>query len=75
MHKPIFSPRVPLVRKKSLRKNLVEKGLLKDYLKTHTLNRATKYFPKDTFASDSTESLENYLDVSEWAGGRSSNKE
>ncbi|XP_004585318.2 pepsin-3 [Ochotona princeps] len=55
--------KVPLVRKKSLRKNLIEKGLLKNYLKTHTLNRATKYFPKDTFASGSTESLENYLDT------------
>ncbi|XP_040837792.1 pepsin-3-like [Ochotona curzoniae] len=55
--------KVPLVKKKSLRKNLIEKGLLKDYLKTHTLNRASKYFPKDVFASGSTESLENYLDT------------
>ncbi|XP_069907359.1 pepsin-3-like [Oryctolagus cuniculus] len=55
--------KVPLVRKKSLRKNLIEKGLLKDYLKTHTPNLATKYFPKETFASVSAESLENYLDT------------
>ncbi|XP_058518401.1 pepsin-3-like [Ochotona princeps] len=54
--------KVPLVRKKSLRKNLIEKGLLKDYLKTHILNRASKYFPKDVLASGS-ESLENYLDT------------
>ncbi|XP_062053824.1 pepsin II-1 [Lepus europaeus] len=55
--------KVPLVRKKSLRKNLIEKGLLQDYLKTHTPNLATKYFPKETFATVSTESLENYLDA------------
>ncbi|XP_062053825.1 pepsin-3-like [Lepus europaeus] len=55
--------KVPLVRKKSLRKNLIEKGLLQDYLKTHTLNLATKYLPKAAFDSVPTESLENYLDT------------
>ncbi|XP_045430010.1 pepsin A [Pipistrellus kuhlii] len=54
--------KVPLVRKKSLRTNLRENGLLNDYLKTHQLNPASKYFPK---AADmmATQPLENYMDV------------
>lgn len=75
MPAPMLCPRVPLVRKKSLRKNLIEKGLLKDYLKTHTPNLATKYLPKAAFDSVPTETLENYLDVSAWAGGRGSPKD
>ncbi|CAK6449581.1 unnamed protein product [Pipistrellus nathusii] len=54
--------KVPLVRKKSLRTNLRENGLLNDYLKNHQLNPASKYFPK---AADmmATQPLENYMDV------------
>ncbi|XP_062053827.1 pepsin II-4-like [Lepus europaeus] len=55
--------KVPLVRKKSLRKNLIEKGLLKDYLKTHSPNPATKYFPNAAYAKRSTEKMENYMDA------------
>ncbi|XP_036151758.1 pepsin A [Myotis myotis] len=54
--------KVPLVRRKSLRTNLREHGLLKDYLKTHRLNPASKYFPE---AADmlATQPLENYMDL------------
>lgn len=55
--------RVPLIRRKSLRTNLREHGFLKDYLKKHQLNPASKYFPE---AADmlATQPLENYMDVS-----------
>ncbi|XP_008158553.1 pepsin A [Eptesicus fuscus] len=54
--------KVPLVRKKSLRTNLREHGFLKDYLKKHQLNPASKYFPE---AADmlATQPLENYMDM------------
>lgn len=55
--------RVPLVKKKSLRKNLKEHGLLKDFLKNHSPNPASKYFPQEA-AVMATQPLENYMDVS-----------
>ncbi|XP_040837825.1 pepsin II-4-like [Ochotona curzoniae] len=55
--------KVPLVKKKSLRKNLSEKGLLQDYLKTHNPNRASKYFPNEVYAKKTTETMENYMDA------------
>ncbi|XP_011833492.1 PREDICTED: pepsin A-1-like [Mandrillus leucophaeus] len=56
--------KVPLVRKKSLRRNLSEHGLLKDFLKTHNLNPASKYFPQAEAPTLIDEQpLENYLDV------------
>ncbi|XP_014648361.1 PREDICTED: pepsin II-1-like isoform X1 [Ceratotherium simum simum] len=54
--------RVPLVRKKSWRKNLVEHGLLEEFLKTHPRNLASKYLPKEDATLAYTQSLENYLD-------------
>uniref|UniRef100_F6YJP9 Pepsin A n=1 Tax=Equus caballus TaxID=9796 RepID=F6YJP9_HORSE len=38
---------VPLVKRKSLRQNLRENGLLEDFLKQHPRNPASKYFPKE----------------------------
>ncbi|XP_049745710.1 pepsin A-1-like [Elephas maximus indicus] len=55
--------KVPLFRKKSLRRNLKEHGLLDDFLKTHHLNPASKYFPKEASSLLDTQALENYLDV------------
>uniref|UniRef100_A0A7N9D6C2 pepsin A n=1 Tax=Macaca fascicularis TaxID=9541 RepID=A0A7N9D6C2_MACFA len=56
--------KVPLVRKKSLRRNLSEHGLLKDFLKKHNLNPASKYFPQAEAPTLIDEQpLENYLDV------------
>ncbi|EPQ11416.1 Pepsin A [Myotis brandtii] len=51
-----------IYKRKSLRTNLREHGLLKDYLKTHQLNPASKYFPE---AADmlATQPLENYMDL------------
>uniref|UniRef100_A0A8D1CYZ9 Pepsin A n=1 Tax=Sus scrofa TaxID=9823 RepID=A0A8D1CYZ9_PIG len=54
--------RVPLVRKKSLRQNLIKNGKLKDFLKTHKHNPASKYFP-EAAALIGDEPLENYLDT------------
>ena len=56
--------RVPLVKKKSLKKNLIENGLLEDFLKQHTSNPASKYFPKEAATLAATQPLENYMDVS-----------
>uniref|UniRef100_A0A7N9CXM6 pepsin A n=1 Tax=Macaca fascicularis TaxID=9541 RepID=A0A7N9CXM6_MACFA len=56
--------KVPLVRKKSLRRNLSEHGLLKDFLKKHNRNPASKYFPQAEAPTLIDEQpLENYLDV------------
>ncbi|XP_053417490.1 pepsin A [Nycticebus coucang] len=55
--------KVPLVRKKSLRQNLAENGLLKDFLKNHRINPASKYFPKEAATLLSTQPLENYMDT------------
>ncbi|KAM7086945.1 pepsin A [Molossus nigricans] len=57
-----FIYKVPLVRKKSLRENLVKNGLLEDFLKTHNFNQASKYLKE---ASDmmAAQPLENYLDM------------
>uniref|UniRef100_A0A2K5HKD9 pepsin A n=1 Tax=Colobus angolensis palliatus TaxID=336983 RepID=A0A2K5HKD9_COLAP len=61
---------VPLIKKKSLRRNLSEHGLLKDFLKKHNLNPARKYFPQREAPNLIHEQpLENYLDVSVWASG------
>ncbi|NP_001073276.1 pepsin A-4-like preproprotein [Homo sapiens] len=56
--------KVPLIRKKSLRRTLSERGLLKDFLKKHNLNPARKYFPQweaPTLVDE--QPLENYLDM------------
>ncbi|XP_003920243.2 pepsin A [Saimiri boliviensis] len=56
--------KVPLVRKKSLRKNLIEHGLLEDFLKTNTFNPASKYFPQGGAATMiANQPLVNYLDM------------
>ncbi|KAM9221988.1 pepsin A-like [Dugong dugon] len=54
--------KVPLFKKKSLRKNLKENGLLEDFLKKYPFNPASKYFPKESTLLDS-QALENYLDT------------
>uniref|UniRef100_A0A5F5PGP5 Pepsin A n=1 Tax=Equus caballus TaxID=9796 RepID=A0A5F5PGP5_HORSE len=54
--------KVPLVKKKSLRQNLRENGLLADFLKQHPRNPASKYFPKEAATLAATEGLENYMD-------------
>nr|XP_008506472.1 PREDICTED: pepsin A-like [Equus przewalskii] len=53
---------VPLVKRKSLRQNLRENGLLEDFLKQHPRNPASKYFPKEAATLAATEGLENYKD-------------
>ena len=59
--------RIPLVKKKSLRQNLIENGKLKEFMKTHKYNLGSKYIREAaTFVSD--QPLQNYLDVSMWAG-------
>lgn len=75
---PLPSPnhRVPLIRKKSLRRTLSERGLLKDFLKKHNLNPASKYFPQweaPTLVDE--QPLENYLDVSVRASGGASSED
>lgn len=53
-----------------MRRNLSEHGLLKDFLKKHNLNPASKYFPQAEAPTLIDEQpLENYLDVSVWASG------
>ncbi|KAM6159373.1 pepsin A [Rhynchocyon petersi] len=54
--------KVPLVRKKSLRQNLIDHGLLEDFLKKHSFNPASKYF-KDAATMLSTQPLVNYMDM------------
>ncbi|XP_070422165.1 pepsin A-like [Equus przewalskii] len=54
--------KVPLVKRKSLRQNLRENGLLEDFLKQHPRNPASKYFPKEAATLAATEGLENYKD-------------
>lgn len=61
--------RIPLVKKKSLRQNLIENGKLKEFMKTHKYNLGSKYIREAaTLVSD--QPLQNYLDVSMWAGSR-----
>ncbi|XP_003798803.1 pepsin A [Otolemur garnettii] len=55
--------KVPLVRKKSLRQSLAENGLLKDFLKNHHVNLASKYFPNEATTLLSAQPLENYMDT------------
>uniref|UniRef100_A0A8I5T4U4 pepsin A n=1 Tax=Pongo abelii TaxID=9601 RepID=A0A8I5T4U4_PONAB len=53
-----------MYKKKSLRRTLSERGLLKDFLKKHNLNPASKYFPQGKAPTLLHEQpLENYLDV------------
>ncbi|XP_036993671.2 pepsin A-like [Artibeus jamaicensis] len=54
--------KVPLVRKRSLRHNLIQHGLLKDFLKKHSYNPASKYI-KEVADMSATEPLENYMDM------------
>ena len=59
--------RIPLVKKKSLRQNLIENGKLKEFMRTHKYNLGSKYIREAaTLVSD--QPLQNYLDVSVWAG-------
>ena len=58
--------RIPLVKKKSLRRNLLENGKLKEFQQTHKYNLASKYF-RETATLVSDQPLQNYLDVSVWA--------
>ncbi|XP_043728240.1 pepsin A [Cervus elaphus] len=54
--------KIPLVKKKSLRRNLIENGKLKEFMQTHKYNLASKYFPETaTLVSD--QPLQNYLDT------------
>lgn len=54
--------KIPLVKKKSLRNSLIEHGLLKDYLKTHSINPASKYL-NGAASMMATQPLENYMDM------------
>ncbi|XP_036916407.1 pepsin A-2/A-3-like [Sturnira hondurensis] len=54
--------KVPLVKKRSLRHNLAKNGLLKDFLKKHSFNPASKYF-KEVADLAATEPLVNYMDT------------
>ncbi|XP_024430173.2 pepsin A [Desmodus rotundus] len=54
--------KVPLVRKQSMRQNLIQQGLLEDYLQKHSLNPASKYF-KEAANLIATQPLENYMDT------------
>lgn len=56
---------------KSMRQVMKEKGVLKDYLKNHKYDPASKYF--NNFAIDH-EVLDNYLDVSMSLIGRKNDK-
>lgn len=54
--------RIPLVKKKSLRQNLIENGKLKEFMKTHKYNLGSKYIREAaTLVSD--QPLQNYLDL------------
>ncbi|XP_078514914.1 pepsin A-like [Lissotriton helveticus] len=54
--------KVPLWKGKTLRDRLREQGRLKDFLKTHKLNLASKYVP--IFAAEvATEPMTNYMDT------------
>ncbi|XP_008582216.1 PREDICTED: pepsin A-5 [Galeopterus variegatus] len=55
--------KVPLVRKKTLRQNLREHGLLKDFLKKYNFNPAIKYLPKGASNLLDEESMVNYMDL------------
>lgn len=63
--------RVPLTRKKSLRQKLIENGKLKDFLQNHQYNIGSKYFPSEATTLMSDQPLQNFLDVSVWAGSGS----
>lgn len=54
--------KIPLVKKKSLRQNLIENGKLKEFMKTHKYNLGSKYIREAaTLVSD--QPLQNYLDT------------
>lgn len=52
------------MRKRSLRQSLLDNGLLEDFLRTHSLNPASKYFPAEAAAQPADQPLANYMDVS-----------
>ncbi|XP_078514911.1 pepsin A-like [Lissotriton helveticus] len=55
--------KVPLIKGKSLRDRLREKGLLDEFLKTHKINPGSKYFP-ELAAQVASEPMTNYMDMS-----------
>ncbi|XP_049635690.1 pepsin A [Suncus etruscus] len=55
--------KVPLVRKKSLRQNLIENGLLQDFLAKHNINPASKYFPNEAATELADQPLVNFMDM------------
>ncbi|XP_006899903.1 PREDICTED: pepsin A-like [Elephantulus edwardii] len=54
--------KIPLVKKKSLRQNLIDHGLMKDFLQKYDINPASKYF-KEAATMLSTQPLVNYMDM------------
>ncbi|XP_059958712.1 pepsin A-like [Mesoplodon densirostris] len=55
--------KVPLIKKKSLRQNLIEHGKLKDFLKNHQYNIGSKYFLSEATTSMSDQPLQNFMDL------------
>ncbi|XP_037694402.1 pepsin A-like [Choloepus didactylus] len=55
--------KVPLFKKKSLRKTLIENGKLEEFRKHHKFNPANKYLPSEAAAVLYSQALENYADV------------
>lgn len=59
---------------KSLRQKLIEHGKLQEFLQTHSVNPANKYFPTEPANMMADQPLQNYMDVSARAGGRAATK-
>ncbi|KAI5933060.1 pepsin A [Manis javanica] len=55
--------KVPLVRMKSLRQKLIEHGKLQEFLQTHSVNPANKYFPTEPANMMADQPLQNYMDM------------
>ncbi|XP_025771109.1 pepsin A-2/A-3-like [Puma concolor] len=55
--------KVPLTKKKTLRENLIEHGLLDDFLKKYSFNPANKYFHDESATLIAAQPLENYMDM------------
>ncbi|KAI5278042.1 pepsin A-like [Manis pentadactyla] len=55
--------KVPLVRMKSLRQKLIEHGKLQEFLQTHSVNLANKYFPTEPANMMADQPLQNYMDM------------
>lgn len=53
------------MKKKSLRQNLIENGLLQDFLAKHNINPASKYFPSKAATELADQPLVNFMDVSQ----------